>query len=173
LFHSPAARGSRHPKDIGAGLSTRLRLRDHPFGVPADYRGNDPIGIANGFAAFDLVDILHARRDLPPDGILLVEKARVAKADEELRVGRIYVLRAGHGAADMRLGIELGLEIGIFRAAGPGPVRTASLGHEPSDHAVENDAVVELLAGKLLDVRDMGWGEIGPHFDDDLPLSGL
>jgi hypothetical protein len=35
------------------------------------------------------------------------------------------------------------------------------LGHEPLDYAVENDAVVELLAGKLFDVRDMSWGETG------------
>ena len=73
----------------------------------------------------------------------------------------------------MRLGSELGLEIGIFRAAGPGPVRAAGLGHEPLDHAMEGDAVVEFFASKLLDVRDMGWREIGPHFDDDLPLRGL
>src|ERR1700730_10228962 len=95
----------------GQDTAGRRELRDHALGVSADCRGNDPIGIADGFAAFDLVDILHARRDLPPDGILLVEKAGVAKADEELRISRIYVLRAGHGAgaAHMRLGIELGL----------------------------------------------------------------
>src|ERR1700704_5157916 len=122
-----------------------------------DRRGNDPSGITDGFAAFDLVDVLHSRRDLPPDGILLIEKARVAKADEELRVGRIYVLRARHGtgAAYMRLGIDLGLKIRILRAAGPGPARAAGLGHEARDHAVENDAVVELLAHELFDVRDM------------------
>src|ERR1700730_157271 len=119
-----------------------------------------------------ILSVLHVRRDLSPDGILLVEKARVAKANEELRVGRIRVLRAGHGtgAAHMRLGVELRLEIGILRAAGPGPVRAAGLGHEPLDHAVKNYAVVELLAHKLLDVRDMGWSEIGPHVDDDLYL---
>src|SRR5579875_3291142 len=114
----------------------------------ADSRGNDPVRVADGLAALDLIDILHARYDLSPDGILLVEKARVGKTDEELRVGGIWILRA----------------------AGSRPVRTARLRHKSVDHAMERDAIVELLCSELLDMRDMGWGEVGPHFDDDGPL---
>src|SRR5579875_57510 len=138
----------------------------------ADSRGNDPVRVADGLAALDLIDILHSRYDLCPAGILLVQKARVGKTDEELRVGGIWILLAGHraGAAHMRLGIKLGLEIGIFRAAGSRPVRTARLRHKSVDHAMERDAIVELLCSELLDMRDMGWGEVGPHFDDDGPL---
>jgi hypothetical protein len=74
------------------------------------------------------------------------------------KVGGIFILRAGHGAgaADMRFGVERGLEVGVFRAAHSGPMRTAGLRHEPLDHPMEGDAVVEFFSHELLDMRDSG-----------------
>src|SRR5579871_6056447 len=73
----------------------------------------DPVRIAHRLAALELVDVGHAVDDLAPDGVLAVEECRVGEADEELAVGRIRALSAGHraGAANVRLAIELGLEL--------------------------------------------------------------
>ena len=65
---------------------------------------------------------------------------------------------------------ELGLEIGIFRAARARPMRTAGLRHEPLDDAMKDNAVVEFFFGQFFDMRDMGGREIGPQCDDDRSL---
>src|SRR6202035_4498452 len=90
---------------------------------------DDLVGIADGLAALDLVDVLHARNHLAPDGILAVEKGRVAEADEELRIGRIGArsARHRHRAAHMRLGVEFGLEVRIFRSPSSGSLRATGL----------------------------------------------
>src|SRR6185437_13460056 len=141
----------------------------------AHRRRNDLVGISYRFAALDLVDILHAGDHLAPHGILLVEKARIGEADEELRIGGVGILRPRHGtgAANMRLRVELGLEVWIFRAAGAGAVRASGLRHETFDHPMENDTVVEFFADELLDVRDVAWCQIRPHLDDDGSLRGF
>ena len=72
------------------------------------------------------------------------------------------------GAADVRLAAELGLEVGLVRAARAGAGRVAALGHEAVDHAVEDDAVVKAFLGQLADARDMAGREIGAQPDDDV-----
>src|SRR5690242_15157881 len=125
-------------------------------------------------APLDLVDILHARGDLAPHRVLLVEESGVVETDEELTVGGIRACRARHrrGAAHMRLVVELGLEL-LAGAAGPGALRAAGLRHETFDHAMEYDAVVEAFAHQLLDPRDMVWRNIRPHLDGNRALRGL
>src|SRR4051812_46219248 len=85
----------------GPGQKPGARLSDRRF--------NDAVGVLHGLAALDLVDVLHAFNDLAPDRVLLVEEARVIEADEELTVGTVGRLRAGHrgGAAHVRLIVEL------------------------------------------------------------------
>ena len=73
----------------------------------------------------------------------------------------------------MRLGVELGLEVRIFRSARAGAVRAAGLRHESVDDAVKHDAVVEFLGDELLDMRDMARREVGPHLDHHGPLRRL
>ena len=68
----------------------------------------------------------------------------------------------------MRLGIELGLEVGQLRSAHPGTRRVAALRHEPVDHAVEHHAVVESFARQLRDAIDMARREVGTQPDDDI-----
>src|SRR5208282_3333096 len=101
--------------------------------------------------------------------------AGVVEADEELRIGRIRILGAGHRyrAAHVRLSVEFRLEVRIFRSARPGPVWAARLGHEAVDHPVKDDAVVEALGDQLLDVVDMARREGGVHFDDDRTFGRL
>src|SRR5262245_41962950 len=106
------------PGQAFSGSRARLGVRPQP-------RGDDSVGIGDGLAALDLVDVRHALGHLPPDGVLTVEKRRIGEADEELAVAGIRVLRPrhGYGAAAMGLFIELGLEL-LARAAGSGAVRT-------------------------------------------------
>ena len=112
---------------------------------------------------------------LPHTVYLTVEKARVVEADEELRIGGIRVAgsRHRHRAAHVRLGVELSLEVGIFRAAGSGPVRAAGLRHEAVDDAVKDDAVVEAFVDQPLDVRDMAGRDRRVHLDDHRAFGGL
>src|SRR5262249_6212567 len=131
--------GNRTPRSVpgsDAGSQVRCHLK----------RG-DPVGVLHGLAALDLVQVFHALNHLAPHSVLLVEEPGIVEADEELAVGAVGVLRARHGAhaAHVRLGIELGGEVGIARAAGAGALGAAGLGHEAVDDAVEDNAVVETL----------------------------
>src|SRR5262249_489475 len=66
-------------------------------------RFDDLVGVLDRFAAFDLVDVLHAGDDLAPHGVLAVEEAGVVKADKKLAIARIRVggARHRHRAADV------------------------------------------------------------------------
>src|SRR4051794_8895040 len=137
-------------------------------------RGDDLVGILHRLAALDLVDVFHARGDLAPHRVLVVEEGSVIEADEELAVAGIRALRARHrgGAADMRLLVELGLEL-LAGAAGAGALRASGLCHKTVDHTMEHDAVVKALPHQFLDPRDMAGRKIGPHLDGDGALGGF
>ena len=118
---APKARLGSMPREV-----TRSRVRRS--GVPDDEGPHAPIvaltilsGFAHRLAALDLVDVFHALDDVAPGGVLVVEEAGVVEADEELAVAGIRAGRARHrhGAAHMRLLVELGLEL-LARAAGAG-----------------------------------------------------
>ena len=99
----------------------------------ANARLDDLARIARGLTDGQRVNMLHPALDLTPHGILAVEETGVAKADEELAVRAVRGRRPRHraGAADMRLGAELGLEVGQLGSAGAGPGRVAALGMKP------------------------------------------
>ena len=52
--------------------------------------------------------------------------------------------------------------------AGSGGI--TALGHEPLDDTMKHNAVIEAFAGQLLDARDVIWGKVGTHSDDDLSV---
>ena len=82
---------------------------------------------------------------------------------------------AGHAeraALERRRG-EFGLEVGQLGAAAAGAGRIAGLGHEAVDHAVEHDAVVEMLADQRLDLRHVVRREVGPQLDRDPAVLGV
>src|SRR5450432_413296 len=135
-------------------------------------RLDDLVGVLYRLAALDLVDVLHALGHLVPDRVLAVEERGIVEADEELAVAGIRAGGARHrgGAAHVRFLVELGLEL---LAGSAGALRTAGLGHEPLDHAVEHDTVVKSLAYQFLDPGDVTGCEIGPHLDCDRPLGGF
>src|SRR5208283_5682998 len=105
----------------------------------------------------DLVHDVHARDDLAEGGVLAVEEPAVTEHDEELRVGRIGVVGAGHAEdATLEMGwIELGLQVRQVGAALARAGRVAGLGHEAGNDAVEHDAVVETALHQRLDLLDM------------------
>src|SRR5882672_1028808 len=104
----------------------------------------------------DLVEHVVARDQAAERGVLLVEEARLAMADEELAAGRIGVRRARHrqDPAHVRRVVELGLDL-VARTAGAGALRATALDHEARDRAVEHGAVVEALFGELDEVVDV------------------
>src|SRR3546814_10491764 len=74
--------------------------------------------LARRLAFGQRVDMVHAVDHFAPDGILIVEEARIFEADEELAVGAVRILRARHrtDAADMRFGAEFGGQVGKLAA---------------------------------------------------------
>src|SRR5476651_1960720 len=126
------------------------------------------VGIGGRLAILDLVDELHAGRDLAPHGVLAVEEVRVLEADEELAARAVRIAGAGHRrhAAAVQFLAEFGGQT-IAHAAHAVAVGVAGLRHEAVDHAMEYDAVVLAFARKLLDLRDMLGREVGAHLDDD------
>src|ERR1700709_2208131 len=137
-------------------------------------RLDDLVRILHRLAALDLVDVFHARGDLAPHRVLVVEEGSIVEADEELAVAGIRTGRARHRcrAAHMRLLAGFGLEL-LAGAAGAGALRTSGLRHETVDDAMEHDAVVKALAHQFLDTRDMARREIGPHLDGNGALGGF
>src|SRR3954471_8351135 len=111
--------------------------------IRGDARLDDLVGILDRLAALDLVDVLHARGDLAPHRVLVVEEGGIVEANEELAVAGIRVRRPRHrrGAADMRLLVEFRLQL-LAGATGAGALRTAGLRHKTFDDAVEYDAVI-------------------------------
>src|SRR5258707_15467427 len=96
--------------------------------VRGHMRLDDLVGILHRLAALDLVDVLHARGDLAPHRVLVVEERSIVEADEELAVAGIRAGGARHrgGAAHMWLPVELGLQF-LAGAAGAGALRTSRL----------------------------------------------
>src|SRR5688572_4359500 len=119
------------------------RHRDDLVGI--DHRA---IAVA---ALLDGVDMLHTLHDLAPDRILAIEPGRSVEADEELAVGAVGIAAARHraGAPHVGLAREFGLEIGLLRSARAGARGIARLCHEPRDHPVKDDAVVETVLREL------------------------
>src|SRR6201747_1747297 len=109
-------------------------------------RLDDLVGVLHRLATLDLVDVFHARGDLAPHRVLVIEERGVVKADEELAVAGIRARGARHrgGATHMRFLVELSLEL-LAGTAGTGALRAAGLRHEALKHAMEHDAVVKAL----------------------------
>src|SRR5579862_2576253 len=137
-------------------------------------RLDDLVGIGDRLAALDLVDVFHAFDDVAPGGVLPIEEGRVVKADEELAVAgvRIGGARHRHGAAHMRLLVELGLEV-LARAAGAGALGATGLRHEAVDDPVKHDAVIEALFHQFLDAGDMAGRQVRAHGDHHIALGGF
>ena len=122
----------------------------------------------------DLLGDVLAARHLPEDGVLAVEpRGRVGGDDEELAPVRVRarVRHRERPALDLVV-VELVLEL-VARAAGAGALRAAALDHEVGDDAVEDQPVVEALAGELGEVLDRLRGLVGEELDLDRSFAGV
>ncbi len=68
----------------------------------------------------------------------------------------------------MRLAGEFGLQVGLRASTHAGAGGIAALCHETGDDTVEDDAVVETVAGKLGNPFDMARREVGAKLDHDV-----
>src|SRR5579872_773215 len=154
------AYASRPPRANDATLSG---------GIRGHAGGDDLARLARRLALGQGVDVLHALGDDAPDRVVAVQVRRFVEADEELAVGRVWVVGPGHraDAAHVRLGRELRAQIRLRRAARARARWVAALGHESWNHPVEHDPVVEPFARQLLDPLHVSGGEIGPQPDRD------
>src|SRR3546814_11854648 len=143
--------------------SSDLPIKGEGLAGSADRRFHDLARLARRLALGQRVDIVHAFDHLAPDGVLIVEEARVLEADEELTVRAVRVLRARHraDAADVRFAVKLSRQIGKLAAAHDGARRVAALRHEAGDHAVKDEDRKSVVKGKRVSVRgDLGGGSI-------------
>src|ERR1700686_2641455 len=133
--------------------TTRSRRKRSPPGllrVGRPPHAPDLIGFCRRLAALELVDHVHAVHDLADHGVLLVQKEAVVEHDEELAVGGIVAValarHADDAALERPLG-ELGLEVGMLRAAGAVAVlAVAGLRHEAVDDTMKRHVVVKTVA---------------------------
>src|ERR1700716_4138051 len=92
--------GSRGARHRGRRAPTRWRAPERRSAglrrVSLDARLDDLVWILHRLAALDLVDVLHARRHLAPDRILVVEERGIVEAYEELAVAGIRAGGARH-----------------------------------------------------------------------------
>src|SRR5215469_6532712 len=155
---------------LSRGMTTEIRKKE----LRAHRRFDDFIGVLNRLAALDLVDVFHALNHLPPDRVLVVEKAGIVEANEKLAVTGIRIAGPRHRyrPAHMRFAVEFRLEL-LSGPTGAGSVRTARLRHEAIDDTVEDDTVVEPVLHQFLNSRDMPGRKIGPHLDHDVTFGGL
>ena len=84
--------------------------------LSANRRFLNHAGRARWLANGQRVDMFHARNNIAPCGILLVEEAGIVEADEELAVRAVRAAAARHRtyAALMRLSVELSRKVWLF-----------------------------------------------------------
>jgi len=107
--------------------------------------------------------------------VLMVEKTRVAVANEKLAAGGIRIAAPRHrnNPAHVRMIIKLGVDHVTGAASAPAIFGAgvlgewiAALNHEAFDDAMEQGAVIKTLPGELLEIFD-GFGRgVGPELDD-------
>ena len=120
--------------------------------------------------------------ELAERGVLAVEKARIAMADEKLGAGGIGIIRARHreDAANVGLVVEFRLDLVAGAAGAPQilfgivfRVGVAPLNHEILDDAMKAGAVVKALPGELLEIFDVAGRNIRPEFDNHFACAGV
>src|SRR5690606_12283250 len=93
---------TNHSVALTGAAKTILAAEAASMSLFSDVSGNFDrdhlVRIDDRLTALDLVDIFHAFDDLTPDRILAVQEARIAEADEELRIGAVRILGASHGS---------------------------------------------------------------------------
>src|SRR5438876_11202590 len=129
-------------------------------------------------ADLDLVDDVHALRDLAERRVLAVQEVRVAEHEVHLARRGIGIVRARHAehAAVERLLVELGLErlarpaLTHLRLVHRGGLRQRipELHDELRLHAVHALPVVETLARELREVLDVVRRDVRPELERDL-----
>src|SRR5512133_3141810 len=157
--------GARRTDDAGA-------LAGEGHGLDADRL--DRAVAAVGLRRADALDHVLTAGDLAEDRVLAVQpRALVSGDDEELRpVGVRSCVGHGKRAADDLVIVDLVLEL-IARTARAGALGAAALDHEVGDDAVEDQPVVEALAGELLEVADCLRGVLVEQLEGDLAFAGL
>ena len=96
--------------------------------------------------------------------------------DKELGGGGVHVIAlAGHGNDACGVGEGIGNAVGgklaldlVGRAAHAGALGVTALDHKAVDDTVEDDAVIEILADKLLEVGHRDGGNVGVKLNDDI-----
>lgn len=118
---------------------------------------------------------------LTKSGVLAVEELRIAVTKKELAAGRIRMSGARHRdhAANVRLGIELGLDLvtritgarhSAFAFAGVG---ATALDHETFDDAMERGAIIKFLAREFLEVLDRFGRDVRPEGERHFTVGSL
>ena len=119
--------------------------------------------------------------ELAERGVLAVEKARVAVADEKLRAGGIRILRARHreDAARVRLVIELRLDLMPRPARAPRAFlarifrqRITALNHKTLDDAMKTSAVVKTFLREVSEIFDVARRNVRPEFENHFARTG-
>jgi hypothetical protein len=133
-------------------------------------------GHAQDFVALlDGIDDILALDHLSEDGVLGVQIAGFDVGDEKLAaIGAGSGICHGQRADCVNVGLALDLVVeAVAWAACTGTLRATALDHEVGDHAMEIDAVVELVRGEEDEVIDGDGFILGVQFADDFAARGV
>ena len=110
--------------------------------------------------------------DLTKDGVVVVEVRGGGDSDEELGAVRVPA-SVGHRqqerAVEGELRVELVLEL-VAGATHAGAGGIATLDHESSDDAVEDDTVIEVILGQLFKVGHRLRGMVSEQVNGDISM---
>jgi hypothetical protein len=150
--------------DGAGGVPAPRRIQSGVLSLDDDLVDDDRLerpvagrGVGGGDRVDDLLRLVVG--DLTEDRVLAVQVRGRHDGHEELRaVGAVAVLDAGVGHREQVRTVELELRVDLVvelvpGRAGAGAERAAALDHEPVDHPVEAEAVVERLADLLAGLR--------------------
>jgi len=110
---------------------------------------------------------------LAEDGILPIEKRRIAKTDIELRTGGVGIRAARHrdGAGDMRDRTKFTVEL-VAGSAGSIAIRITTLNDEAGFDAMEGEPVIKARTRELDKRRTVLRRLIGIEVENDIALRG-
>jgi hypothetical protein len=136
------------------------------------------IGGRNGS---DFLQDIVAGYQVAEGGVLMVQKAGIPVADEELATSRIRAGGAGHGnhAANVGFIVKFSFDF-VAGVAGSGHaagtffgVGATTLDHETFDDPVESSAIVEFFVGEFFEVFDRFGCDIRPEVEGHFAEGGF
>ena len=166
---------------VGSKVALRLSCRDDADAFDRDALDRGAAFLAGAGDRGEAFKDVVTGAEFAESGVLLIEEAGVAVADEKLTASRVGMSGTSHrdDTADVGFGVEFGFNLvtrtarARHAAAADFGVGATALNHETFDDAVKRGAVIEALASKFLEIFNGLRRDVGPEGEGDFAIGGL